>query len=279
MKARRHELRALAAWLVAAAVWVALVSPIRAEREGRLDQQSGIRRERLHSTRAAHETSILQSRIDAAFAGACRVENDPSSIRQRAIAASRGLALEQFSLTVNPGPPAGTQVEAIGPRADLLTLARRVGRPENGGFLRNVALRERDGTWSLSATSGVIAGDGRLAAGTRPCAAAAEPMPRPDATPVVAVPRSRPRPSPSATPIELVPTPEPEPPAPFVLVGLLRSEGRSRASIRVGSAVRVVSPGDVVEGWKCLSIDRDEGVVFEFQGGRRVVLRPPANPE
>jgi hypothetical protein len=65
----------------------------------------------------------------------------------------------------------------------------------------------------------------------------------------------------------------PEPPSPFTLVGFLRSEGKSRVSVRVGGEVRVISVGESVLGWTCVSIDRDEGAVFTSPEKPRLVLR------
>jgi hypothetical protein len=60
-------------------------------------------------------------------------------------------------------------------------------------------------------------------------------------------------------------------------VAFLISKGKSRVSIRVRDEVRVVSVGDSVDGWKCASIDRDEGAVFTSPSGGRTVLKtgPP----
>jgi len=60
---------------------------------------------------------------------------------------------------------------------------------------------------------------------------------------------------------------------PFTLVGFLLSKGKSRVSIRVRDEVRVVAAGDTVEGWKCVSIDRDEGAVFTSPLRSQVVLK------
>ena len=72
---------------------------------------------------------------------------------------------------------------------------------------------------------------------------------------------------PARVAIERAPVP------PFTLVAFLISNGKNRVSIRVGDEVRVISVGDSVEGWKCVSIDRDEGAVFATPENARVVLK------
>jgi len=71
-------------------------------------------------------------------------------------------------------------------------------------------------------------------------------------------------------PAPLLPPPEP----PFALVGFLSAEGRASVSLSVRSEVRVVTVGDTVEGWTCVSIDRDQGVMFTSASGGRLVLKP-----
>ena len=70
-----------------------------------------------------------------------------------------------------------------------------------------------------------------------------------------------------------MPAIEPAPAPPFTLVAFLISNGKSRVSLRVGDEVRVISVGDAVLGWKCVSIDRDEGAVFTTSEHGRVVLK------
>jgi hypothetical protein len=70
-----------------------------------------------------------------------------------------------------------------------------------------------------------------------------------------------------------VPAIESEPAPPFTLVAFLISKGKSRVSLRVRDEVRVVSAGESVDGWKCVSIDSDEGAVFTSPAGRRAVLK------
>ena len=74
----------------------------------------------------------------------------------------------------------------------------------------------------------------------------------------------------------MIPTPEPSTPsapvAPFTLVGFVGSGSRLRVSIKLSDEIRIVGPGDVVEGWRCVSIDPSEGAVFE-SASERVVLR------
>lgn len=63
------------------------------------------------------------------------------------------------------------------------------------------------------------------------------------------------------------------PAPPFALVAFLVSAGKGRVSIRVRDEVRVIAPGDVVDGWTCVSIDRDDGAVFTSPLRGRVVLK------
>ena len=70
-----------------------------------------------------------------------------------------------------------------------------------------------------------------------------------------------------------MPALEQAPAPPFTLVAFLISNGKSRVSIRVRDEIRVISVGDSVEGWKCVSIDRDEGAVFTTPEHGRVVLK------
>jgi hypothetical protein len=57
------------------------------------------------------------------------------------------------------------------------------------------------------------------------------------------------------------------------LVAFLVAEGKSRVSIRAGGQVRVLAVGDQIDGWTCISIDRDEGAVFMSQAKGRLVLK------
>ena len=69
-------------------------------------------------------------------------------------------------------------------------------------------------------------------------------------------------------------SPDPQEQPPFFLVGFLTSGGKVRVSVRLGDEVRVISEGDQIAGWRCLSIDRDEGAVFASGTGARAVLTP-----
>jgi hypothetical protein len=78
-----------------------------------------------------------------------------------------------------------------------------------------------------------------------------------------------------------VPTPvqpaiEATPAPPLTLVAYLRSNHGSRVSVRIGEELRVISPGQTIDGWTCVSIDRDEGAVFTSPRYGRVVLKTTA---
>jgi hypothetical protein len=286
MKGRMgREILALLPWIAAAVVWFGLVSPMRAEQEARLSQQSRIRRDRVKTERDARETQALRARIGSALGTACRASSDPAALRQRAVAASDGLSLASFALTVTGGPEGGATVDASGTRVSALELLRRLGDPARGGFLRGASIREKGGAWVLTATTGVLES---LPAGLMPerpaCSGAPDTAPTEAASePQASKPPTRsgpPRPpTPSLTPAAALPAPtiEPAPGPPFTLVAFLVSAGKSRVSIRVGDEVRMIAPGDEVDGWKCVSIDRDEGVVFTSPAHGRVVLKPGAS--
>jgi hypothetical protein len=61
-------------------------------------------------------------------------------------------------------------------------------------------------------------------------------------------------------------------------VAFLISNGRSSVSVRIDDQVRVVSVGGQVDGWTCVSIDRDEGAVFVSPSGARLVLKAGPSP-
>ena len=277
---------ALLPWIAAAFVWFGLVSPMRAEQETRLSQQSRIRRDRVKAERDARETQALRARIGSALATVCRASSDPAALRQRAVAASAGLPLSSFALTVTGGPEGGATVDASGTRGSALELLRRLGDPARGGFLRGASIREKGGAWVISATTGVLES---FPAGIIPqhpaCSGVSDPAPtEAGSEPEAAKPPRRPGPVKPLTPSLSPPAPavpataiEQAPQPPFTLVAFLASAGKIRVSIRVRDEVRVIAPGDSVDGWKCVSIDRDEGVVFTSPLLERVVLRPGAS--
>ncbi len=276
-----REVLALLPWLAAAVVWFGVVSPMRADQENRLNQQSRIRRERVKAERELRAAETLRARIARALATACRASSDPAALRQRTVAAGAGLPLSPFSLTVTGGPDGGATVDASGPRALALELLRRLGDPARGGFLRGASVRDRGGNWGVSAATGVFESfPGGILPAPSVCAGASEPPPA-EASPEIRAPRPAPGPGPlrkappSATPETAAPMPviERAPDPPFTLVAFLISKGKSRVSIRVRDEVRVISVGDSVEDWKCVSIDSDEGAVFTTPGHGRVVLK------
>ena len=271
--------RALVPWLMTALVWGVLAPP-GSSLEEKLALQTRARRERREADRMAAQVSGLSSRIDRALATACRPAPDAASLRQRAIGATRGLALSAFSLSVQGGgaPGGGASVEASGSRASVMRLVERLGDLSLGSFLRTVTLRETDSGLSASIGTGMFeapparAGGRRdlRACGTEPEVATDDPNPAP--SPLAAVSPRRPRPEPP----RVIPTPEPAmspaPMAPFTLVGFVGSGSRLRVSIKLADEIRIVGPGDMVEGWRCVSIDPSEGAVFE-SASERVVLR------
>lgn len=285
MKGRMgREVLALLPWIAAAFLWFGLVVPMRAEQETRLNQQSRVRRERVKAERDARETQALRARVGSALGTACRASSDPATLRQRVVAASFGLPLSPFALTVTGGPEGGATVDASGARGAALELLRRLGDPARGGYLRVASIREKGGAWVISATTGVLESFPGGIMPERPVCSGI-----PDPPPAEAVAGSQgskpirsgpPRPpTPALNPPEALPAPtlEPTPGPPFTLVAFLVSVGKSRVSIRVRDEVRVIAPGDEVEGWKCVSIDRDEGVVFASPLHGRVVLKPGAS--
>lgn len=277
---------ALLPWLAAALLWVGLVSPMRADQDLRLRDQARIRRDRANVERKTREIQALRARIATSFDRACQGSSDPAALRQRIVGASSGLALSPFSLSVTGGVGAGATVEAEGPESAIFELLRRIGDPARGSFLRSASVRERGGQWSTAAQTGVI---DVLPGGFGPplpeCGAPASvsPTPSPSASPsspgrARVRPVSRPPlpvPSPDSEPTAAPPPAPPVPP--FTLVAFLETGGRARVSIRLGDEVRVVSVGDQVSGWRCVSIDRDEGVGFVTASGDRAVLRAAAS--
>ncbi len=268
-------------WLGAAVVWFALIAPMRADQESRLARQGRVRRDRLGAEQALSETQSLRARVARALDSACLVTSDPAALRQRSVAATAGLALSPFVLSVTGGGAGGATVEAAGTYGVVTELLRRLNDPGRGAFLRSASLRNNGGRWSLSASTGALdTFPGLILPSPRPCADAPDPE-APDE--VGANPAARPpRPGPAAG--RSVPTlaAEPRPtvsevaPAlapPFTLVAFLTAPGKSRVSVAVRGEVRVLSVGDQVEEWTCVSIDRDEGAIFRSESGERLLLK------
>ncbi len=273
-----NSLRGLAwtlPWLGAAALWVGVVQPLRAEQETRLLEQSRVRRDRAKDDRTARTAGLLTARVQNALGSSCRVADDPASLRQGAVAATMGLDLSPVRLSATGGPDAGANIDAEGPRASVEELLRRLGSTRRGGFLRTVTIRMKGSRWDASITTGLLASLPASLSPTVVCAALTDAQPAP-VVGFVPPPRVRSNPSPVSVRPEIAPpvfTPALEEPKPFTLVGFLRSEGKSRVSVRVGGEVRVISVGDRVDGWTCISIDRDEGAVFTSPEKPRLVLR------
>jgi hypothetical protein len=283
---RRREILAILPWLLAAMVWFGVLTPMRAMEENRLAEQTRTRRERLKADRASRGIEALQARLAAALKGACRGSSDPSILRERAVRATKGLALAPFSLSVTGGVDGGAVVEAGGSRGAVIEFLDRIGDPSRGGFLRSASIRDRAGRWSISAATGILESFQGASVPRPPACPDAPYAPPADPGPRAENARGPERPAPPAPPREL-PTPPltfapeasgPAPP-PFTLVAFLMSRGRTRASLRIGDEIRVVSAGDVTLGWRCVSIDRDEGAVFDSPSGGRVVLRSSASSE
>ncbi len=281
-RGRGRELLALLPWLAAAVVWFGFVSPMRAEQENRLSQQSRIRRDRVKAERELRETEALRARIGSALSTVCRASSDPAALRQRTVAATALLPLSPFALTVTGGPGGGATVDASGPRGIALELLRRMGDPARGGFLRGASVRDKGSNWGISAATGVFESfPGGIIPAPRACTGISDPSPSEAVSPArtpnqAAGPGPVRRAPPSATPPEpaaSMPAIEAAPAPPFTLVAFLISNGKSRVSIRVRDEVRVISVGDAVLGWKCVSIDRDEGAVFTTPEHGRVVLK------
>ncbi|MEO8501770.1 MAG: hypothetical protein ABI565_12695, partial [Vicinamibacteria bacterium] len=264
-----REAAALLPWIGAALLWFGIVSPMRADQANLLSQQSRTRRDRVKAERSTRETAALRERLVRALSSACRTSSDPAVLRQRAVAATAGLALSPFTLSVTGGTDGGAAVEASGSRKAALDLARRLGDPSRGGFLRSVTVRDKGARWSLAATTGVIE---VVPADVLPVLPQCSSVSDPDSlVPVAIAPPPKPpfttgRPKFKATPAPASPAPvlasEPAPGPPFTLVAFLSSKGKARVSVLVREEVRVVAVGETVEGWTCVSIDRDEGATF-----------------
>ncbi|MEO8361556.1 MAG: hypothetical protein ABI672_16095 [Vicinamibacteria bacterium] len=274
-RALSREAAAFVPWIIAGFVWFGWIGPMRVDQADRLLLQSQSRRDRLKADRASKIAATQKHRISTTLAATCRASADPAALRQRAVAASAGLPLSPLSLSVMGGAGGGATVDAEGSKGAILELLRRLGDPAHGGFLRTVALRERSGRWNVSSSTGVLDTVPRgLMTTVAPCDGGSdlpniEPSPVPTPAPIVRVMRPRPTPTPEV----MLPAPEPTVEPPFSLIGFLSSGGKVRVSIRARDQVRVVSAGDLVDGWRCVSVDRDEGAVFTAPGGERFVLK------
>lgn len=287
MTGRRYgkEMAAVLPWVGVALIWFGWIAPLRASEAFKLAEQSQIRRDRLKASGQIREAQLMLARVKMALAASCRPSTEPAALRQRTIAATSGLRLSLFSLSVTGPPTPEASVEAEGNRAVILELARRLGDPGDGGFLRSVSIRDLGGRFGASAirapfetpSGGWIEPIPQCGLPSQSDHRAADPEPQ--RSPMQERPGTvRPatvRPAtaePMAAPTLALDPPR-EPPPPFALVGFLTTEGQPRVSVRSGNQVLVVSVGEQVLGWRCLSIDRDEGAVFEAARGQRVVLR------
>ena len=197
MKARAsREALALLPWIVAAMVWLGFVSPMRADEEDRLSRQSRIRRDRVKAERGLREAQTARTRVASVLGNACRTSGDPAALRQRAVAATAGLPLSPFSLTVTGGPEGEAIIDASGPRGAVVELLRRLGDPSRGGYLRGASLREKDGGFVLSVTTGAFdASPGAIIAAPPACSGVSEPSASAAEAPREPAPARRPAPS------------------------------------------------------------------------------------
>ena len=62
------------------------------------------------------------------------------------------------------------------------------------------------------------------------------------------------------------------------LVGLVRRAGLLRAALAVDGEVLLASPGDVVAGFRVLSLDEEAGVRVRSPEGLETTLALPAEP-
>ena len=276
--AQRPEGIAALPWLAAGVLWFGLIVPMRADQETRLGEQSRIRRDRVKNDRSAREVKTLGARAAAALGSACRASTDPAMLRQRVVAATVGLDLSPFTLSVTGGASGGALIETAGPRQDVQELLRRLGDPARGGFLRTVTVRQTGSRWNASVTTGAVGpSPSGLLPQIRACGATTDAPPAEIPLESRVVPQPTPeaiRAARSSTPLPIPPPVFVPPPAPpFTLVAFLRADGKSRVSLRAGSQVRIVSVGDRILGWTCVSIDRDEGAVFTSADGARLVLK------
>lgn len=277
-----REWGALLPWVGAFFIWFVLIQPMRVDEAARLSEQSRIRRERLKVTRAEREADALRARIRAALGEACRASADPAVLRQRMVAATKGLPIAPFSLSVTGGPAGGASIEAEGTRTAVLSLTSRLGDPSRGGFLRTAFVRDLGSRFAVGLTTGVFDSfPPGLWAEARECALEAitpaeapMPDPSPSPRPISSLSSGRSTPAPGALSSPPDAALEQAPSPPFTLVGFLTSNGRPRVALRVGDEVRVVSVGERVAGWSCASIDQDDGAVFVSASGVRLTLKP-----
>jgi hypothetical protein len=280
-----REAAALLPWLAAALLWFSVITPMRAEEQGRLSERSRTRRERVKAELQIREATALRDRLGRALSSACASAPDPATLRQRAVLATAGLSLSSITLSVTGGAEGGALVEASGSRSSVIELTGRLGDPSRGGFLRSATLRDKGARWSVTAATGILEPvPADLLPAPPVCAApdrAVQEAPvrqAPSPGPLPRSGRARPAPlRPAASP-SLAPVPDLPPASPFTLVAFLSSSGKSRVSLRVRDEVRVISTGESIDGWTCVSIDRDEGVVFQSAAGGRIVLKA-ASPE
>ena len=281
-----REAMAILPWLGAVILWLGAIAPMRADQATRLTEQSRLRRERLKVERIEREVRSLQVRVDAALGAACQASSDPTLIRERAVASAVGLSLSPLALSVTGSPTAGAVVEAEGSRSAVMQVLARLGDPVRGGFLRAASMRDKGSRWAVTAMTGVIEA---LPAGLETASSRCAPgmqaveLTTPTGPAVTSKPLSRPRTQtrplvapPEASIAPPLKEPEPAPAPPFSFVAFLTAEGKSRVSLRVDGQIRVVSVGDTVGGWRCVSVDRDEGAVFVSGSGARLVLKPGA---
>jgi hypothetical protein len=279
LKTMSREGKAVLPWVFALLVWFLIVQPLREAEGTRLSEQSAVRRERLQADRATREADTLRRRITNALGASCRASDDPAVVRQRVVSSIAGLGVSRFTLSVNGGSDAGASVEAEGARGAIMELTARLGDPARGSFLKSFFGRESGARFAASVTTGVLSSAPAGLLSTPECGTLHDPVPVPSKTPPPTPPSSgTPRTTvraPSFTPTPAVPVEAPAAPAPpFTVVGFLVSEGKARVSVRVLDEVRVLSVGEEFSGWRCLSIDQDEGAVFVSPAGDRVTLKP-----
>jgi hypothetical protein len=260
-----------------ALLWLGVIAPLRAEQESRLARQRQVRSDRLRAERALEETQTLRARTRQALRSGCRASSDPAALRQRTVAATAGLALGPVSLSVSGAAGGGAVIEAEGEYRVVAELLRRLGDPGRGGFLRSASLRYSRGRWSASASTGALESfPAALMSPPAPCPSLVDPGP--DEISRKSAIRARPAegrkaavtsPQPASSAPELMPASTP----PFTLVAFLTGKGKSRVSVVIRGEVRVVSVGDDVDEWTCVSIDGDEGAVFTSSSGGRLTLK------
>ena len=267
-----RELTAALPWFAAGFMWFAVVVPFRASQETGLADQAQVRRERARADRALRASEAQKGRIATNLASACRASAAPADFRQRVVAATSQLELSPFSLSVTSD---GAAIETSGSRSTLFTLLARLGDPARGTYLRTISIRDRGGDTALSVSVALFAAAPGTILGSVPdCGAPVEPPPQaPDRAPEGPV-KIRPPAAGRPTPM---PPPQPStslpPPPPFSLVGLLVADGKPRVSVRVGDQIKVLSVGDDVLGWRCVSIDPHEGATFVSSAGEKIVLK------